>query len=155
MSIFVIGNYVTFTDPANVKVRYQNFFTGGEAPPLDNEKYQLLPFNYQGAQKTKSGDNISSQLTLPANPITLNWVQSAVDGGWQVNVKTYQLTDTYDPSLLLGDETWIATGLTYNTQAVEMELSSAIDAIGAQAPNLRISREAVGALPTTGAIRSG
>jgi hypothetical protein len=57
--------------------------------------------------------------------------------------------------LLLGDETWIATGLTYNTQAVEMELSSAVDAIGAQAPNLRISREAVGALPSTGAIRSG
>jgi hypothetical protein len=154
MSIFIIGNYVTFTDTANGKTRYQNFFSGGEAT-LAGEKYQLLPFNYQGAQKTKSGDNISSQLTLPANPITLNWVQSAVNNGWQVNVKTYQLSDTYAPYLLLGDETWIATGLTYNTQAVEMELSSAIDAIGAQSPNLRISREAVGALPTTGAIRSG
>ena len=155
MSIFVIGNFVTFTRHDGGKSYYQNFFTGGEAPPIDNEKYQLLPFNYQGAQKTKSGDNISSQLTLPANPLTLNWVQYAVNTGWQVNVKTYQLTDAYDPYLLLGDETWIATGLTYNTQAVEMELSSAIDAIGAQAPNLRISREAVGALPTTGAIRSG
>jgi hypothetical protein len=154
MSVFVIGNFVTFTDTANGKTRYQNFLSGGEAD-LAGDKYQLLPFNYQGAQKTKSGDNISSQLTLPANPITLNWVQSAVNSGWQVNVKTYQLTDAYAPYLLLGDETWIATGLTYNTQAVEMELSSAIDAIGAQAPNLRISREAVGALPTTGAIRSG
>jgi hypothetical protein len=155
MSIFIIGNYVTFTDTANGKTRYQNFFSEGEAT-LAGEKYQLLPFNYQGAQKTKSGDNISSQLTLPANPITLNWVQSAVNNGWQVNVKTYQLNDiTYTPDLLLSDETWIATGLTYNTQAVEMELSSAIDAIGAQAPNLRISREAVGALPSTGAIRSG
>jgi len=154
MSVFVIGNYVTFTDTAEGKTRYQNFFSG-VPPTLAGEKYQLLPFNYQGAQKTKSGDNISSQLTLPANPITLSWVQTAVNNGWQVNVKTYQLSDIYAPYLLLGDETWIATGLTYNTQAVEMELSSAIDAIGAQAPNLRISREAVGALPTTGAIRSG
>lgn len=154
MSIFVIGNFVTFTDTAEGKTRYQNFFSQGQKD-FEGQTYQLLPFNYQGAQKTKSGDNISSQLTLPANPITLNWVQSAVNNGWQVNVKTYQLTDAYDPYLLLGDETWIATGLTYNTQAVEMELSSAIDAIGAQAPNLRISREAVGALPTTGAIRSG
>jgi hypothetical protein len=154
MSVFVIGNFVTFTDTAEGKTRYQNFFSQGQKD-FAGQTYQLLPFNYQGAQKTKSGDNISSQLTLPANPITLSWVQTAVNNGWQVNVKTYQLTDAYDPYLLLGDETWIATGLTYNTQAVEMELSSAIDAIGAQAPNLRISREAVGALPTTGAIRSG
>jgi hypothetical protein len=154
MSVFVIGNFVTFTDTAEGKTRYQNFFSQGQKE-FAGQTYQLLPFNYQGAQKTKSGDNISSQLTLPANPITLNWAQSAVNSGWQVNVKTYQLTDVYDPYLLLGDETWIATGLTYNTQAVEMELSSAIDAIGAQAPNLRISREAVGALPSTGAIRSG
>jgi hypothetical protein len=82
-------------------------------------------------------------------------VQQAVNNSWTVNVKTYQLTDTYDPGSLLGDETWMATGLQYDTQAVQMELSSAIDAIGAQAPNLRISREAVGALPSTGAIRSG
>ena len=154
MSIFVIGNFVTFTDTAGGITRWQNFFSEGQVTFASNT-YQLLPFNYQGAQKTKSGDNISSQLTLPANPLTLNLVQYAVNTGWQVNVKTYQLTDAYDPYLLLGDETWIATGLTYNTQAVEMELSSAIDAIGAQAPNLRISREAVGALPTTGAIRSG
>ena len=154
MSLFIIGNFVTFTDTAGGVTRYQNFFSEGQVT-FANNTYQLLPFNYQGAQKTKSGDNISSQLTLPANPITLNWVQTAVNNGWQVNVKTYQLDDSYALSLLLGDETWIATGLTYNTQAVEMELSSAIDAIGSQAPNLRISREAVGALPSTGAIRSG
>lgn len=154
MSIFVIGNFVTFTDPANSITRWQNFFSEGQVTFAGNT-YQLLPFNYQGAQKTKSGDNISSQLALPANLLTLNWVQQAVNNNWTVNVKTYQLTDSYQPGSLLGDETWIATGLTYNTQAVEMELSSAINAIGAQSPNLRISREAVGALPTTGAIRSG
>ena len=62
MSIFVIGNYVTFTRHDGGKSYYQNFFAGGEAPPLDNEKYQLLPFIYQGATRTKNGDNISSQL---------------------------------------------------------------------------------------------
>ena len=154
MSLFIIGNFVTFTSNTNNITRWQNFFAQGQVT-FAGEKYELLPFNYQGAQKTKSGDNISSQLTLPANHITLNWVQQAVNNNWTVNVKTYQLTDTYDPGSLLGDETWMATGLQYDTQAVQMELSSAIDAIGAQAPNLRISREAVGALPTTGAIRSG
>ena len=154
MSIFIIGNFVTFTSNTNNITRWQNFFSEGPVT-FDGNPYQLLPFNYRGAQKTKNGDNISSQLILPANYLTLNWVQQAVNNNWTVNVKTYQLTDTYTPQTILGDETWMATGLSYNTQAVEMELSSALDAIGAQAPNLRISREAVGALPSTGAIRSG
>ena len=59
------------------------------------------------------------------------------------------------PGVLLGNELWIATGLGYSTQAVELQLSNALDAVGAQAPNARITYEMVGALPSTGAIRSG
>ena len=114
----------------------------------------MLPFIYRGAQKTKSGDNISSQLLFPANPITLNWVQAAVNQYWRVRVETYTLTDSYTAKQLIGDELWMVTGLGYNTQAVELELSSALDAVGAQAPNSRITNELVGALPSTGAIRS-
>ena len=79
----------------------------------------------------------------------------AVNSGWMAEVETYQLTDTYTPGSRLGHEFWIATGLGYTTQAVELELSNALDAVGAQAPNARITHEMVGALPSTGAIRSG
>lgn len=158
MSVFVIGNFVefVFTDNAfgNFPGRFQNFFSEGNIT-FDNKTFALLPFNYQGAQKSKNGDNISSNLTLPANRLTLNWVQEAVTRPCMVIVKTYQLTDSYQPSTLLGDEVWLPTALTYNTQVIEMELSSGIDALGAQSPNLRISREAVGSLPSTGAIRTG
>ena len=154
MSIFVIGNFVTFTDTAGGITRYQNFFSQGQVTFASNT-YQLLPFNYQGAQKTKGGDNISSQLLLPANPLTLNFVQEAVNLNWTVEVETYQLTDTYAPGTKLGHEFWMVTGLGYSTQAVELQLSNALDAVGAQAPNARITYEMVGALPSTGAIRSG
>ena len=154
MSLFIIGNFVTFTSPAGTPQYYQNFSTEGTVP-FKGQNWQLLPFVYRGAQKSKSGDNISSQLLLPANPLTLSWVQDAVNGGWSVKVETYQLTNTYAPGVLLGNELWIATGLGYNTQAVELQLSNALDAVGAQAPNARITYEMVGALPSTGAIRSG
>jgi len=154
MSLFIIGNFITFTDGANnTTTRWQNFFTEGTVA-FNGQNYPLLPFIYRGAQKTKSGDNISSQLLFPANPITLNWVQAAVNQYWRVRVETYTLTDSYTAKQLIGDELWMVTGLGYNTQAVELELSSALDAVGAQAPNSRITNELVGALPSTGAIRS-
>ena len=154
MSLFIIGNFVTFTARTGAVQRWQNFFTEG-AVSFNGQNWNLLPFVYRGAQKTKGGDNISSQLLLPANPLTLSWVQDAVNSSWMAEVETYQLTDTYTPGSRLGHEFWIATGLGYTTQAVELELSNALDAVGAQAPNARITHEMVGALPSTGAIRSG
>jgi hypothetical protein len=154
MSLFIIGNFITFTDPNGTITRWQNFFGEGTVT-FNSQAYQLLPFIYQGAQKNKGGDNISSQLTLPANALTLSWIQDAVNNNWLVEVQTYQLTESYAPSLLLGHEYWIAIGLGYTTSAVELQLGNALDAIGAQAPNARITHERVGALPSTGAIRSG
>ena len=155
MSVFVIGNYVTFSDTAGIKKRYQNFFSQGEAT-LEGEKYQLLPFLYQGATKTKNGDNISSQLILPTNQLTLAWTRDAVNNNWVVEVRTYQLTDSYTPiTPPLGQEIWLCTGMSYSTQSTQLELSSPLDAIQATVPNLRFTAKQVGALPTTGAIRSG
>ena len=148
MSLFVIGNFITFTSPSGVGQRWQNFFTEGFG------EYQLLPFIYRGAQKTKGGDNISSQLIMPANPLTVNFAHEAVNSNWSVEVETYQLTSSYGLGPKLGHEFWMVTGLGYSTQALELQLSNALDAVGAQAPNARITHKMVGALPSTGAIRS-
>jgi len=151
MSLFIIGNAVLFTDPiTNAFKGIQNFFT-------EDLNSLHLPFVYRGAQKTKNGDNISSQLILPANPLTLNFVQDAVSYNWSAEVITFKLNDdyTFPSNTVLSRDFWIVTGFNYNTQAVELELSSALDAVGAQAPNARITYQMVGALPSTGAIRSG
>jgi len=152
MSLFIIGNAVLFTDPiTNALKSIQNFFT-------EDLNILHLPFVYRGAQKTKNGDNISSQLILPANPLTLNFVQDAVSYNWSAEVITFKLNDDYTSpasGAVLSRDFWIVTGFNYNTQAVELELSSALDAVGAQAPNARITYQMVGALPSTGAIRSG
>ena len=155
MSLFIIGNFITFTSPTGAGQRWQNFFTEGSSFPFGGQNYQLLPFIYRGAQKTKSGDNISSQLIMPANPLTVNFAQEAANSNWSVEVETYQLTSSYNPGTKLGHEFWVVTGLGYSTQAVEVQLSNALDAVGAQAPNARITHKMVGALPSTGAIRSG
>ena len=49
-------------------------------------------------------------------------------------------------------ETWLAAGLSYDPERVNVLLSSGIDAVGATAPSKTLTTQLVGALPLTGAI---
>ena len=60
--------------------------------------------------------------------------------------------ETFTPTRRLSLEYWVASGITYDTQTVQVQLSSAIDAIGADAPNRRLLERYVGALPLTSRI---
>jgi len=158
MAVVVIGNFLTFIKHDGGASYWQNFFNDN-AVRIDaidpNISWNLLPFIYQGAQRTRNGDNISSQLTLPTNQLTLAWARDAVNNSWVAEVRTYQLTDTYQPIIPpRGQESWLCTGLNYNTQQTQIELSSPLDAIESRVPNLRFTAKQVGALPSTGNIRS-
>ena len=161
MAVVVIGNFLTFFTHDGGARYWQNFFNDN-AVSFDGIKangivisWNLLPFIYQGAQRTRNGDNISSQLTLPTNQLTLAWARDAVNNSWVAEVRTYQLTDTYQPiKPPRGQESWLCTGLNYNTQQTQIELSSPLDAIESRVPNLRFTAKQVGALPSTGNIRS-
>ena len=50
---------------------------------------------------------------------------------------------------------WLVASMTYDLTQVEVILSSAIDAVGANAPTRVFTREQVGHLPTTANIQSG
>lgn len=154
MAVVVIGNFLTFFTHNGGARYWQNFFNDN-AVSFDGISWNLLPFIYQGAQRTRNGDNISSQLTLPTNQLTLAWARDAVNNSWVAEVRTYQLTDTYQPiKPPRGQESWLCTGLNYNTQQTQIELSSPLDAIESRVPNLRFTAKQVGALPSTGNIRS-
>lgn len=159
MAVVVIGNFLTFFTHDGGARYWQNFFNDN-AVSFDNISWNLLPFIYQGAQRTRNGDNISSQLTLPTNQLTLAWARDAVNNSWVAEVRTYQLTyqqttDTYQPiKPPRGQESWLCTGLNYNTQQTQIELSSPLDAIESRVPNLRFTAKQVGALPSTSNIRS-
>ena len=155
MAVVVIGNFLTFARHDGGNSYWQNFFNDSSVR-FDGIDWNLLPFIYQGATKTKNGDNISSQLVLPTNQLTLAWSRDAVNNNWVAEVRTYQLTDTYAPiKPPRGQEIWLCTGMNYNTQSTHIELSNPLDAIESRVPNLRFTAKQVGALPSTGAIRSG
>ena len=122
--------------------------------PVSNKDHQFLSFIYQGAARNRSGDNMESGLILANNSISMGYAKKAVDGKYHVQVDTYLMTADFVPSKLLTSETWLASSLTYDPTTIEVLLSSAIDAVGANAPNRVLTTRMVGNLPVTGTIQS-
>ena len=58
------------------------------------------------------------------------------------------------PNKQLTEENWLASSMSYDPEAIEIILSSAIDAVGANAPNRVLTRDIVGSLPVTGSLQN-
>ena len=114
----------------------------------------FLSFLYQGAARNRSGDNMESSLILANNAMGMNHAREAVDNKYHIDVDTFLMNTDFTPNKLLTRETWLAASMAYDPTTVEVLLSSAIDAVGANAPNRVLTTAMVGHLPITGTIQS-
>ena len=90
---------------------------------------------------------------LSANQISLNAVRDAVANQRKVSVTTALMSDDFSSKQRdLTIEHWIAASMSYDTETIEVLLSSAIDAVGAITPSRVLTRLLVGDLPVSGSI---
>ena len=153
MTIQAVTTFITLQSAnGSFQGRYQNG-TVNSTITYESISYPFLSFIYSGATKSRTGDNITSNLTLAANQVSINIASEAVQNFWSVQVDSVLMNpQTFAPSRRLSREYWVTSGISYNTEAVQVQLSSAIDAIGADAPNRRLLERYVGALPLTSRI---
>ena len=138
-----------------VKHRYQNATPTGTVQ-LDGADYPYLGFIYQGAAKTRNGDNLQAALVLSVNELSQGISRQMLLDRDHVRVRTVVMNMDIDTvNRLLTEEEWLAATMTYDTTTVELILSSGIDAVGANAPTQVLERARVGPLPITGSIYSG
>ena len=155
MSIVALTNFVTYSLPTGTVVyRFQN------SKPEANITHQgyshsYMSFIYQGAAKSRSGDNIESNIVMANNPISMNHAIDAVRMRWQVRVDTCIMNPTYfTVQKTLTTEYWIVANMAYDPERIEVTLSSSIDAVGTAAPTRVLTRKMVGALPSTAQIQN-
>ena len=130
--------------------RYQNGMVGS---PVSG--YEYLSFIYQGATKSRSGDNLQAALVLANNTLAMNIANQLVTGFANITAENWLMSpSTYSRSRRLTSETWLVSSLSYDPETIELVLSSSLDAIGTQAPTRVLTRKLVGALPTTGSVRN-
>ena len=123
---------------------------------FNGKNYHYLPFIYQGTTINKSGDNIESNLIMGNHPLSMAKAQEAVLNKYfvEVNVCIADNNDINNITNTLTTDTWLAASLSYDSEVVEVLLSSAIDAVGANVPNFVLTTEVVGKLPVTSDIQN-
>ena len=127
-------------------------------------KFNYLSFLYQGATRSKDGNNLESALVLAnestdregsvgANKLSMSYAAEAVNNGWSVRVSTCKMTDLTFSAVetILGIDTWKIVSMAYDATTIEILLSSTIDAVGGNIGPF-LTSSLVGHLPVTGRI---
>ena len=128
------------------------------------EEYKFLSFLYQGATRTRTGDNIEAGLVVSTNQISMDYAYDIVMIDFndnqhhikrQVKVQTCLLNKEFTAvKKVITTEEWIGASMNYDAETVEITLASAIDAVFAGCPNFYLDENNVGRLPTTARVRT-
>lgn len=152
MAVTALTTFIEVRDSSNkVKHRYQNSQVGSTIT-LNGQTYSYLSFIYQGAAKSRTGDNLEAGLVMSSNWLATGIAKQAVDQRWRVRVDTCIMTSAFAVSRTLTTEYWLCSTMAYDDTTVDIVLSSAIDAVGLNAPTRVLQTSQVGALPITGSI---
>ena len=129
--------------------------------------YSFLNFAYQGATRTRNGDNLQAALVFGSNKISSGYAQKILEGHAVTNngkttIEPYQVvvsTCLMEPGFtgvnkIISKEYWTAASMAYDVQVLEVLLTSGVDAFKSNISNMMLTTKRVGALPTTAQIRS-
>ena len=151
MSVTALTTFVTIM--GDTTLRFQN--STKSSITFDSASYVHLPFIYQGATKTRDGSNMEAGLVLANNAISMGHVIDAVRNKWTIKVAVCLMNpETFVHQKTLTRDIWIASATSYDPETIEVVLSSAVDAVGADCPNRKLTESLVGALPTSADIRN-
>ena len=179
MSAIALVTFIEIYDPelldangsitgAAIKHRFQNSepsIDGISDPKVGGgATFNFLSFIYQGATRSKDGDNLESTLILAnqsndregsvgANKLSMSYAAEAVNKAWSIRVTTCKMTDLTFSSVesILAIDTWKITSMGYDNSSIEILLTSTIDAVGGNVGRF-LTSSLVGHLPVTGRI---
>ena len=153
MALVALTTFLTIKNAAGVvQHRFQNS-QPGRLITLDGADHPFLSFLYAGAAKNRTGDNLEAELVMASNQLAMSYAVEAVRNKWTVQVTQCSMNPKdFSVGRKLTRETWLAAGLSYDPERVNVLLSSGIDAVGASAPNKTLTTKLVGSLPLSGQI---
>ena len=178
MSAIALVTFIEIYDPslvpasgdisAAIQHRFQNSEPTSTGITFNGAKFSFLSFIYQGATRSKDGNNLESAIILAnesndregvasigANKLSMSYAAEAVNNGWSMRVSTCQMTDTTFSSVktTLATDIWKISSMGYDNATIELMLSSSIDSVGGDTGRF-LTSSLVGHIPVTGQIMS-
>ena len=164
MTVVALTAFVTVTDkdgntppsfsaPGGTTLNLNKFQNGKYDANVNGHTY--LSFIYQGAAMNRTGDNLEASLILGNSPLSMGHVKDFVENRYYVDVETWLMNDNdFSKRSMLTKEYWLAAGMRYDPESIELLLSSPVDAVGANVPQKTLSTEQCKQLPLTGTIQN-
>lgn len=151
MSEQAFGQYLVLSGTQNLY--FQNYWINEDVAWQGNT-YGFLPFAFSGATTTKSGDNQPAALAFPNNALARGWTETAIRERWLARcyVMLINPDDSANPTMLVNYVAQIVAG-TWSDQGIEIRLASVLDAVGADVPRKKLTKQLVGNLPVTANVR--
>ena len=161
MSITPIANFLKLqlhnqkTDQTSPVQKWQNASFSNLTGP-EGGTFAFAPFIYQGAARTKNGDNIESTIVLPPNRLSMNWAWgTAIATTAQAVAYTCLMDQEFSRILkVITEEVWCITSMGYSESSVEIKLTNVIDAVDSNVPFITLNRKRCGNLPVTANIQN-
>lgn len=150
---FRIGNLLTFEANNQIKFAFQNYRINSTlSEPLTT--YSFLPFGFSGVTVNRTGDNTEASLLFPNNAISKSWGVEAIRDKWIARVTTIIFPDPSNLdqfsqlSIYIGK---VSEG-GWDSTALQLNLNTVIDAVGADIPTRRLTQKLIGSIPVTSSV---
>ena len=143
-----LAQYLEITEASSiVRHRWQNYYINS------NVSFDGKVWNYQefSADGLVDGQQTSLSVTMPATPLVLSMLSSALAEGWLVEVFGYQFDMLQSNTTPLTNQTLTGSFLGEVIRArgglyeLSMELGSSLAPVGAQFPPRKLTTQLVGA----------
>lgn len=135
------------------RYRFQNYWINEDAA-LNGATYGFMPFAFSGTTVTKSGDNQPATLVFPNNALSRGWAETVVTEQWMAECATV-IVNPDDRNDLITLTTYVAqvVNASWNETALELQMASVLDAVGADVPRKKLTKQLVGNIPVTSRVR--
>tara|TARA_R100000406_G_scaffold1733_2_gene1654 strand:+ start:4489 stop:4941 length:453 start_codon:yes stop_codon:yes gene_type:complete len=147
---FNYGHFLDVGPSGNLsQYRFQNY-----SPADQVNDRSFLPFAFGGAVASLSGDNLEATLQFANTRITRNFVTEALDNTYVARVTTVLWdSSTYAIERTLYEYFGACAVGGWDDTAIQVKLTSVLDAVQTNVPGRRLYRQQVGSLPFTAQVR--
>jgi len=146
---FVFGHLLEVGPSGGLnQFEYQNYALGENVGD-----YKFVPFSFGGAIATLQGDNLDATLQFANTKITRNFALEALNNNYVAKVSTV----LWNPSSFAVERTLyeyfgVCAAGGWNETTIQIKLNSVLDAVQANVPGRRLSRDQVGNIPFTAQV---
>lgn len=153
MTALAVGNYLKLTPLNRSPYYFQNFHIN-ESSVFEGRDWDFVPFGFSGVTVNRTGDNTSASLVFPNNQLTRAWAVDAVNERWLAHVKVVNIDlDDAALSTVMHQYFGQVSGGDWNETSLQLQLSTVLDAVGAEVPARRLTKGLVGSIPVTSNVQ--